>query len=167
MRKCKTKGQKYTAADILLPCFVDRLTMQDDGFRVLRTIRGSPPYWEHAKRDVFALVRQLGVPTWFCSFSAAETKWSPLLISLYHLRHKREPSHKELDEMSWQEKCDLIKSDPVTCARYFDYRVQCFIKTVLKHKKHPIGEIVDYFYRVEFQQRVKMPQSMEYLCLMS
>lgn len=43
------------------------------GYRVLRTLRGSPAYWECAKKDVFAMIRQLGKPKRFCSFSAAES----------------------------------------------------------------------------------------------
>jgi hypothetical protein len=27
------------------------------------------------KKDVFAMIRQLGLPTWFGSFSSADTKW--------------------------------------------------------------------------------------------
>jgi hypothetical protein len=153
IRKCKTKGQVFTVGDILSPDFVSKLTMQDDGFRVLRTIRGSPPYWEQAKRDVLAMVRQLGVPTWFCSFSAAETKWMPLLKSLFYLKHGKTASNVEIEALSWQDKSNLIKSDPVTCARYFDFKVQAFIKYVLKSDEQPIGEIADFFYRVEFQQR--------------
>ena len=153
IRKCKRKGQSITAGDILSPGFVDKLTLQDDGFRVLRTIRGSPPYWEHAKRDLFAMIRQLGIPTWFCSFSAAETKWEPLLCSLSKLLNGKILSTVDVNNLNWQEKCNLIKSDPVTCARYFDFRIQCFIRHVLKHSSRPIGEIADFFYRVEFQQR--------------
>lgn len=55
--------------------------------------------------------------------------------------------------MSWEQKSKLIKSDPVTCARYFDFRFQKFFAEVLCHKTHPIGIIEDYFYRIEFQQR--------------
>jgi len=43
--------------------------------------------------------------------------------------------------------------DPVTCARNFEHMVQLFIKDVLKSTAMPLGEIADYFYRVEFQQR--------------
>lgn len=153
IRKCKANGQSYTAGEILTPGFVDKLTMQDDGYKVLRTLRGSPPYWEAAKRDVFAMIRQLGIPTWFCSFSAAETKWKPLLTCLAKLIEGRDLTSDEAESLSWQEKCKLIKADPVTCARYFHNRVQVFIQRVLKHSSWPIGEILDYFYRVEFQQR--------------
>ena len=41
---------------------------QDDGFRVLKKLQGSPPYWEKAQKDVIAMIRQLDIPTWFCSF---------------------------------------------------------------------------------------------------
>ena len=153
VRKCKAGEMTITVGDLLSPGFVERLTMQNDGYRVLRTLRGSPPYWESAKRDVFAMIRQLGIPTWFCSFSAAETKWEPLLKSLAKLVQGKDLSSEEIASMSWQEKCILIKSDPVTCARYFEFRVQSFIKHVLKHPDEPIGKIIDFFYRVEFQQR--------------
>ena len=55
--------------------------------------------------------------------------------------------------MTWQQKSDLIQKDPVTCARNFEHMVQLFIKDVLKSNLMPIGEIVDFFYKVEFQQR--------------
>ena len=54
--------------------------------------------------------------------------------------------------MTWQQKPDLIQKDPVTCARNFDHMVQRFIKDLLKSNEMPIEEIVDFFYRVEFQQ---------------
>ena len=41
----------------------------------------------------------------------------------------------------------------MTCARYFDYRFQRFLFEVLLDSSHPVGEVIDYFYRVEFQQR--------------
>lgn len=67
------------------------------------------------------------------------------------LVHNKPISLKEARSLSWQEKCNLIKSDPVTCARYFDNRVQTFIKYVLKDPTKPIGAIEDFFYRIEFQ----------------
>lgn len=45
------------------------------------------------------------------------------------------------------------KKDPVTCARNFEHMAQLLIHDVLKSSVMPIGEIADYFYRVEFQQR--------------
>lgn len=99
------------------------------------------------------MIKQLGTPTWFCSISAAETKWVPLLQCLAKLIKQKELTEAEAIEMNWQVKCELIRCDPVTCARYFDNRIQCFLNSVLKSESQPIGEIVDYFGRIEFQQR--------------
>lgn len=55
--------------------------------------------------------------------------------------------------MTWSEKNELIKSDPVTCARYFDFRLQMFFNNVLKHESAPLGKIKHFFFRIEFQQR--------------
>jgi len=46
----------------------------------------------------------------------------------------------------------LVRSDPVTCARFFDHRLQQFLNYVLNSKLHPIGRIKDSFVRIEFQQ---------------
>ena len=54
--------------------------------------------------------------------------------------------------MSWPEKCRLLQSDPATCARHFDRKVQLLFK-FLKSTAEPLGKLEDYFYRVEFQQR--------------
>lgn len=62
-------------------------------------------------------------------------------------------TEQETIETLWQEKCKLIKSDPINCARYFDTRIQCFINSVLKSHSQPIGEIADYFGRIEFKPR--------------
>ena len=79
LRKCKTKGKKYTAGDLKSEDYLNKLVHLDEGFRVLRNIRGSPPYFEKCKRDLFAMIHQPGNLTWFFSFSAAETMWTHLL----------------------------------------------------------------------------------------
>ncbi|PIK54244.1 hypothetical protein BSL78_08871 [Apostichopus japonicus] len=124
-----------------------------EGFRVFRTSRGSPPYWERSKKELFAMIPQLGIPTWFLSFSAAETRWLHLLKILRRTVKHKHFTDEELLNMNWNEKSDLIQSDPVTCARHFDYMFRRFLNNFLYSSYHPIGEIIDHFYRVEFQQR--------------
>lgn len=53
----------------------------DEGYRFLKPIWGTPAFWQGAQKDLVACVRQLGVPTWFCSFSSADLRWSNLLCS--------------------------------------------------------------------------------------
>jgi hypothetical protein len=99
------------------------------------------------------MIRQLGNPTWFCSFSAAETRWPHLLKILGRLVENKNYTDDEISGMTWQKKSELIRKDPVTCARNFEHMFRLFLTTFLESKQMPIGEIEDFFYRVEFQQR--------------
>ena len=99
------------------------------------------------------MIRQLSLPTWFMSLSAADTRWTDLLKMLAKLNNGVSYTNEDIDGLTWQEKTKLVQKDPVTCSRYFDHRVQEFLNTVLKSHCEPIGKLRDYFYRVEFQQR--------------
>ena len=78
LRKNKTGNRILTAGVLKTTEGLQSLINHDDGFRFLKTLRGSPPYFEKAKKD-FAMIRQLGAASLFCSFSSAETKWNHLL----------------------------------------------------------------------------------------
>ena len=100
---------------------LEGLIHHDEGFKFLRALRGSPPYFEKAKKDLFALIRQSGPALLFCSFSSAETQWVHLLRILGQLIDHKKYNNDELENLKWEDKCRLIQSDPVTCARHFDY----------------------------------------------
>ena len=153
VRKHKTKGKTPTAGDLKKEGALEQLVHLDEVYRFLRALRGSPPYFEKAKKDLFAMIRQLGSATFFCSFSAAETKWNHLLRTLGELLDSKIYSNDQLNAMTWEEKSRLIQSDPVTCARHFDFQAQQFIFKFLLSNCAPLGKIEDWFYRVEFQQR--------------
>ncbi|KAL7824606.1 hypothetical protein SRHO_G00345070 [Serrasalmus rhombeus] len=54
---------------------LDKLVRNNEGSRFMQPLRGTPAYWEKTLRDLFAMLRQLGTPTFFCTFSAAEMRW--------------------------------------------------------------------------------------------
>ena len=60
LRKHKTKGKTLTAGDLKKEGALDRLVHLDEGYRFLMALRGSPPYFEKTKKDLFAMIRQLG-----------------------------------------------------------------------------------------------------------
>ena len=153
VRRCKKKGKKITAAEARDSNYLDKLVNLDEGYYIFRQLRNSPAYLEMRKKDIFAMIRQLSLPTWFMSLSAADTRWTDLLRMLAKLNDGIEYSEKELENLTWQEKTKLVQKDPVTCSRYFDHRVQEFLSTILKSSCEPIGKVRDYFYKVEFQQR--------------
>ena len=119
----------------------------DEGYYIFHTIRNSPAYFETKKKDVMAMVGQLGIPTIFFSLSAADTRWSNLLISLGKLLDNITYTQCDIDKMTWEQKCRMIALHPAACARYFHNRVQKFLKYVLKCPHSPFGHLDDFFIR--------------------
>lgn len=58
-----------------------------------------------------------------------------------------------LENLSWNEKCRLIQSDPVTCARHFDYMVQRYMHDFLGSENSPLGKLKESYYTAEMQHR--------------
>ncbi|XP_039509525.1 uncharacterized protein LOC120464209 [Pimephales promelas] len=146
---CEKNCLKVTQDMLTNSDSLQRILNYDEGYKFLRPVRGTPPYWMSTQKDLFALIRQLGIPTFFASFSSADMRWPEMMNTIL----KQEGKQKNVDELDWSEKCGLIRRNPVTAARMFDHRWHCFLKNVIMSPAKPIGKIKDYFYRVEFQQR--------------
>ena len=114
VRRCKKRGQKITAAEARDSNYLDKLVNLDEGYYIFRQLRNSPAYLEMRKKDIFAMIRQLSLPTWFMSLSAADTRWTDLLKMLAKLNDGIEYSETELERLTWQEKTKLVQKDPVT-----------------------------------------------------
>ena len=153
LRRNQSKGKTITAKILLNEQTRQEIVKYNDGYRIFKNIRSSPPYFEHKRKDLMAMIRQLGIPTLFISLSAADTKWTQLLQSIHILIHKKNITEQEIENMPWTEKCKLISKDPGTCSRYFNNRVQKFFKHILKSPYSPFGILTNSFYRVEFQHR--------------
>ncbi|XP_033756117.1 uncharacterized protein LOC117338862 [Pecten maximus] len=152
IRRKKSDGNKITASDAQNPEIADKIVSLNEGYYIFRTLRNSPAYLSSRKKDVFAMIRQIGLPTWFMSLSSADTRWNELLKTLAVLSGTP-CSDQQIRNMTWSEKVKLVQKDPVTCSRYFDQRVQVFMNTVLKSEHAPIGSVTDTFQRIEFQNR--------------
>ena len=152
LSKCKGNNSLLTAGLLKQQGSLEKLIHHDEGYKFLRA-RGSPPYFEKAKKDLFAMIGQLGLATLFCSFSSTETKWRHVLKNLGRLVDQKDYTDDELENSNWEGKCRLIQSDPVTCARHFDFQFNTFLKTILLSETAPLGKIKDWFYRVEYQQQ--------------
>ena len=146
-------GRQITASMLKNREEVKQIIKRDEGYRFLTQIRGTPAYWEKSKKDLFAMIRQLGVPTFFLTFSAADRRWIEIDNAILIQQGKPPMTTEEHKNMTWEQHCQIIMSNPVTAARMFEYRVQTFIKDVIMSKAKPIGEVEDYYYRTEFQQR--------------
>lgn len=101
----------------------------------LRSIPNSIWYWSERKKDLFAMIRQLGKPTAFMTLSANEIGWPDLLKLLHTLAQGRQDVEEFIEsELSFIKKSSLINNDAVTCAIYFNKLVDVII-TILQSKK--------------------------------
>ena len=100
------------------------------------------------------MIRQLGPPTLFCTFSMAETQWTPLIRTLFTVLKQQHITNEAAATLSKLEKLGLIKADPSTCAQYYHHKHRELIK-VLKSPDGPFGEhhVEHFSCRKEAQQR--------------
>ncbi len=108
LQKCKLGNRTLTAGQLKTPEGLESLIRHDEGYKFLRALRGSLPYYEKVKKDLFAMIRQLGPASLFCSFSSADTKWIHLLKILGKLTDHKDYSDEELHNLTWEERCRLI-----------------------------------------------------------
>ena len=132
--------------------FVNQFVHADKAYCFMKNIRGSPPYYQHTFYDLLAMIRQLGTPTWFFTLSAADMKW-PDMIQTIAKQYGVHYTDEEVSTLSFQEKSNWLRRNPVTAARHFHYRLNTFFQEFLKSTAKPLGEIVDYAIRIEFQAR--------------
>lgn len=83
LRKGKGGCMSLKARDLLEDeDFLKKFLEFDDGYHFLKPIRGTPAFWQGIQKDLLACVHQLGIPTWFCSFSVADLRWKILLSGI-------------------------------------------------------------------------------------
>lgn len=154
MRKCKGQHQveKITAGQIKNAEEMRRLTRSDLSYHFLQNVRGSPAFFNKLLYDLLGMIRQLGSCTWFLTLSSADMKWKDT-IQVIAAQHNQKLSDEQVENMTWEQKSTWLRTNPVTAARHFDHRLQLFMSTLVLGKSKPIGEIQDFKYRIEFQQR--------------
>ncbi|KAJ8353098.1 hypothetical protein AAFF_G00109120 [Aldrovandia affinis] len=104
---------------------LEKLIQNKEATRFMQPLRGTPAYWEKTLRDLHAMVRQLGKPTFFVTFSAAEMRW-PEFIAVIKAQQGEEGDFSGLD---WNEKCEILQSNPVTVMRMFEKRVDALMRS--------------------------------------
>ena len=52
---------------------------KDEGFNFMNPIKGTPAYWKRFLFEVLAMVKQLGLPTYFMTLSCADLRWNELV----------------------------------------------------------------------------------------
>ena len=146
------RGAALTAGSVKNKEVLRQMVQRDDAYKFLKNVRGSPAYFQQVQYQVLALIRQLGLPTWFFTLSAADMQW-PDVIQTIARQYGTTFTDEDVKNMSFEEKSKWLGQNPVTAARHFQYRLNTFFHKFLKSKAHPLGELVDYAIRIEFQAR--------------
>jgi hypothetical protein len=123
----------------------------------MRNVRGTASYWRDAGQDLFAMIKHCGAPTWFMTFSANDLGWDDLAVVLARRKGQNLTTDEQVEEflenVTDQERKEMMLNDPVTVARHFDNRWRHFFHWLITDPSHPVGNVTDYFWRVEFQRR--------------
>jgi len=77
----------------------------------------------------------------------------PDLLAIVPKQAGMEVTEETIAQLSTEQKRELLCNNPVTTAQHFSHRFQNFVKHIPKGSGSPIGEVVDYFWRIEFQLR--------------
>ena len=147
----KVKTNKLTAG-MLSHNFNDTVksfVANDEAYSFMSTIKGTP-YWKKFLFEVLAMVKQLGLPTYFMTLSCADLRWNEL-PSIISKLNGLSLSDEEIREMDYFTRCGLLNSNPVLMARHFQYRVEMFFKEIVIDG--PLGKVTYHAIRVEFQVR--------------
>jgi exonuclease III len=151
IRKGQLRGRTLLARDVKYKPNLEKILKSDIGYVDFKNIRISPDYLHQIQKNIFAMIRQLGPPTFFVTFTSAEHQWTPLvstLIELYTNRGKQKCT-QTLEDIDIDY---LIRKDPVTCTRYYRHRINA-LKHLICHDETFFGKVVDYYFVTEFQNR--------------
>ena len=129
---------------------VQSFVANNEAYSFMSTIKGTPAYWKKFLFEVLAMVKQLGLPTYFMTLSCADLRWAEL-PSIISKLNGSEKSYEEISQIDYLERCNILNSNPVLLARHFQYRVELFFRLIVVNG--PLGKVNYYAIRVEFQVR--------------
>lgn len=112
--------------------------------RSAATLTGTPPYWAQQSRNLGAMIRQLGTPHAFITFSAADLQWPDLHA---YMPVQAQPTATEAERQRINAK--NVNENPAIAACWFYRRFELFFAKVLK----PLLGVEDWWYRFEWQNR--------------
>ena len=122
-------------------------------------IKGTPAYWKKFLFDVLAMVKKSGIPNFFLTLSCADLRSNELIFLIGKLS-KMNFSESDIINFSYQERCNLLNSNPVLVPRQFQYRAEVFFKEIVNDG--PLGKTKYYAICV----KVKIRRSQHVFCFL-
>ena len=70
--------------------------------------------------EVVAMVKQLGIPTWFMTLSCADLRW-PELFQIISRTQGKDITDEEVGALLYDDKCKMLNLNPVIVAKHSAY----------------------------------------------
>ena len=131
---------------------VQSFVAADQGYTFMKCIKGTPAYWKRFLLEVLAMIRQLGCPTFFFTLSCADLYWEDLIMIISQINNLN-LTRSDIQRMSYIERCELLNKNAVFVTRHFQYRVELLFSEIIMIPGGPLGKVLYYAIRVEFQCR--------------
>jgi Helitron helicase-like domain at N-terminus len=138
------------AADAMSRDKLRQLINDDLAFQFLANVRGCPPYYSRAVKQLLAMVSQLGCPHFFLTLSAADMSWPELFKIIAEQANRFFVRRRYIFNMSYEEEASMLRTDPVLAAWHFDHQLKAFFRFILTHA-NCLGYMTTFFCRIEFQ----------------
>jgi len=116
-----------------------------NSYMFMKFIKGTAAYWKNTLHNLLAMFKQLGPPSLFVTLSANDMHWPELIMTL------KKCTYEEAKVVG--NALNFVKEDPYMTALHFQRRFKALLKHVINGEMLPLGKVVDYFVRVEFQNR--------------
>ena len=145
-------GQNITAGLLRDTESLQQLIRTEQAYKFLKNIHGSPAYWQSELYDVLAMLRSLGIPTFFLTLSAADLHW-PEMIQAIGAECGMDIPTDVVRKMTVTDKSWFLRQNPLTGVRKFHGRVESFFSRYLLSPSNPLGHITDHVIKIEFQMR--------------
>uniref|UniRef100_A0A0N5A0T7 Helitron_like_N domain-containing protein n=1 Tax=Parastrongyloides trichosuri TaxID=131310 RepID=A0A0N5A0T7_PARTI len=111
---------------------------------MFKKFRLSPNYWTHVKSQLYTLIANNGIPTFYITLNPNEKEWSDLW-DFYSKVHGIVVNKYNINE--------FIAKDPALFSLFFRWRVNVFFKNCILANNGPLGTVTDFFLKYEYQQR--------------
>ncbi len=96
------------------------------GYCDLESLRNSLYYFKRLWKFLFAIIQQLGPPTFFVIFISIENLWDFFIKTLHTLCVWKLNPPNIIENLQFVHITKLIRIDPLTCVRYYNHRTSYF-----------------------------------------
>ena len=86
------------------------------------------------------------------TLSCADLRWNDLVEIIAKLSGTPLTT-EQIESLTYNDRCKLLNSNPVIVAKHYQFRLETFFTEVLFSNEKPLGNILFYAIRIEFQMR--------------